>query len=176
MPNAADTVLRGAACSCAVAGDALTIDGSYYRYDNYRRVNASGPVTVKLADVLRVGITKTYSRRIFAVPMTLGGLALLVRAIPSVGKSIDIIPGIWSIDLFTLWSFPHQEAIWHFLAVTCLLTIPLYWLSYRNDLEINTMQGRYLLPRKGMEAAQIAAFQREFTRLKEARQKARKGA
>ena len=53
-------------------------------------------------------------------------------------------------------------------------TIPLHRLSYRNDLEINTTQGRYLLPRKAMDPAQIAAFQREFTRLKAARQKAKK--
>lgn len=170
-----DAVLRGAECSATLAGDTLTMDGNYYRYDNNRRVKTSGSVTVKLADVLRVGVTKTYSRRIFAVPMILGALALLVRAIPSVGKSIDVIPDIWSIELFTLWSLPHQDFIWKLLAVACVLTIPLYWLSYRNDLEVNTARGRYLLPRKGMDKAAAEAFQRAVYQQKESCRKAGKG-
>ncbi len=169
-----DTVLTGTVCSATLTDEAITIKGEYCRYIGHERIKTSLPVTVDLLNVLRVGITKTYSRRMFAIPVVLGFLALLIRTIPSVGKSIEIIPDIWSIDIFTLWSFPHQEEIWHFLAVACVLTIPLYWLSYRKDLEINTMQGRYLLPRKGMETAQIAAFQREFTRLKGERQKAKK--
>ena len=169
-----DTVLNGAVCSAALSTAAITINGEYYRYIDHRRVRTSIPVTVDLSDILRVGVTKTYSRRMFAVPVTLGFLALLVRAIPSVGKSIEIIPNIWSINLFTLWSFPHQETIWHFLAVACVLTIPLYWLSYRKDLEVNTIRGRYLLPQKGMAPAQIINFQREFTRLKEERRRVKK--
>ena len=66
---------------------------------------------------------------------------------------------------------PHQDFLWKLCAALCLLTIPLYWLSYRNDLEVNTTQGRYLLPRKGMDAAQIASFQREFTKMKWERRK-----
>lgn len=169
MPDAA---LTGAVCSAVLSAEAVTINGEYYRYIGHKRVKASGTVTAKLTDILRVGVTKTYSRRMFAIPVVLGCLALLVRAIPSVGKSVEIIPDVWSVNLFTLWSFPHQDEVWHCLAVACVLTIPLYWLSYRSDLEINTMQGRYLLPRKGMEAKQIAAFQREFTRLKEERRRA----
>ena len=82
------------------------------------------------------------------------------------GYSVDIIPDVWSIDLLpALWSLPFQDFLWKLCAVLCLLTIPLYWLSYRNDLEINTTQGRYLLPRKGMDGAQISAFQQQFTLL-----------
>lgn len=76
----------------------------------------------------------------------------------------------------TLWSVPFQDTAWKLCAVACLLTIPLYWLSYRKDLELNTTEGRYLLPRKGMEAAQIDRFQREFTRRKEERRRAAKRA
>lgn len=153
-----DTVLNGAACSAVLAEEAVTVSGDYYRYDLHKRCKVSGSVTIDLLGVLRIGFTKTYSRRMLAVPMGFGMLALLIRS----------IPGVW------LWRLPFQDELWKLCGVLCLLTIPLYWWSYRDDLEINTIQGRYLLPRKGMDAALIASFQREFTRLKEARQRAKK--
>lgn len=106
----------------------------------------------------------------FAVPMGFGFATLLI---PSIGYEKEIINDVYSVG-FTLWSVPFQDTAWKLCAILCLITIPLYWLSYRNDLEINTTQGRYLLPRKGMEAAQIASFQREFTRLKGKHRKAKK--
>lgn len=171
-----DTVLIGKTCSAALTSEAVTVNGDYYRYDLHKRVKVSGPVAVDLLNVMRVGITKTYSRLMFAFPMGFGFAALLIKAIPSVGGySVDIIPDVWSIDILpALWSLPFQDFLWKLCAVLCLLTIPLYWLSYRNDLEINTSQGRYLLPRKGMDGAQIAAFQQQFTQLKEARRRAAK--
>lgn len=169
--------LRGTQCACVLTAETVTVSGNYYRYDNHKRWRMSGPVTVDLLNVLRVGITRTYSRLMFAFPMGFGLLALFIKAIPSLGGySIDIIPDVWSIDILPSLSLPFQEGLWKLCAAACLLTIPLYWLSYRNDLEINTTQGRYLLPRKGMEAAQIAGFQREFTRLKEERRRAAKNA
>lgn len=171
----ADTVLNGSACSATLTAEDITVSGDYYRYDLHKRRKVSGPVTVDLLNVLRVGITKTYSRLMFAFPMGFGMLALFIKAIPSIGYEKEIIEDVYSVGV-TLWSVPFQDELWKLCAILCLLTIPLYWLSYRKDLEINTTQGRYLLPRKGMEAAQIASFQREFARLKEARQKARKGA
>lgn len=171
-----DTVLNGTVCSCILTDETVTVKGNYYRYDLHKRRKVSGPVTVDLLNVLRVGITKTYSRLMFLFPMCFGFAALGIKSIPSVGYSITIIPDIWDIELFNLWSMPFQDFLWKLCAILCLLTIPLYWLSYRNDLEVNTTQGRYLLPRKRMEAAQVASFQREFTRLKEERRKAAKRA
>lgn len=171
-------LLNGASASCALTPETVTVNGNYYRYDLHKRVKVSGPVTVDLLNVMRVGITKTYSRLMFLFPMCFGFAALLIRAIPSVGGySVDIIPDVWSIDIFpALWSLPFQDLLWKLCAALCLLTIPLYWLSYRNDLEINTTQGRYLLPRKGMEEAQVTAFQQWFTFLKEERRRAAKTA
>ncbi len=168
-----DVVLTGAVCSCALTPEAVTVGGEYYRYDLHKRVKTSGPVRVDLLNVLRVGFTKTYSRLMLAIPMAFGFLALGIKAIPAAEVSVDIIPDVWSVG-HTFWSVPFQDVAWKVCGVLCLATIPLYWLSYRNDLEINTIQGRYLLPRKGMEDSQIAAFQREFTRLKEERRKAKK--
>lgn len=165
--------LQGQACSCVLTPEAVTVSGNYYRYDLHKRRKVSGSVTVDLLNVLRVGITKTYSRLMLAVPMGFGFAALLIKAIPSIGYEKEIIEDVYSVGV-TLWSVPFQDELWKLCAILCLLTIPLYWLSYRNDLEINTIQGRYLLPRKGMEAAQIASFQREFTRLKGERRKAKK--
>lgn len=169
-------LLSGAVCSVALTPETVTVQGNYYRYDIHKRHRVSGPVTVDLLNVLRVGITKTYSRLKLAVPMCFGFLALGIKAFPSIEikKTFFEIEDIYEASVgVTLWSLPYQDFLWKLCGVLCLLTIPLYWLSYRNDLEINTTQGRYLLPRKGMGATQIAAFQREFTRLKEARQKAR---
>ena len=87
---------------------------------------------------------------------------------------MDVIPDVYSPGV-ELWSLPNQDIIWKTLAVLCLLSIPLYWLSYRNDLEVNTTVGRFLLPRKGMDKVKIAYFQTEFTRLKENRLRARNG-
>lgn len=157
--------LSGSACSCTLTGEAITIRGSYYRYELHRRRRVSEPVTVELEHILRIGFTQTYSRRMFAVPMCLGFAALLIRAIPSVGYEKEIIRDVWSVG-FTLWSLPFQEEAWLLCGALCLLTIPLYWLSRRTDLEINTTRGRYLLPCRGMDRAGIAAFQREFTRRK----------
>lgn len=170
----ADTVLSGAVCSATLTDEDITVSGDYYRYDLHKRRKVSGRVTVDLLNVLRVGLTKTYSRLMFAVPMGFGMLALLIKSIPSIGYEKEIIEDVYSVGV-TLWSVPFQDELWKLCAILCLLTIPLYWLSYRNDLEINTTQGRYLLPRKGMEAAQIAEFQREFTKRKEARKGAQKG-
>ena len=174
-----DVILNGAVCSAVLTDEAVTVSGDYYRYDLHRRRKVSGSVTVDVLNVLRVGITKTYSRLKLAIPMCLGFLALGIRAFPSIEikKTFFEIKDIWEASAgVTLWSLPHQDFLWKLCGVLCLLTIPLYWLSYRNDLEINTTQGRYLLPQKGMEAAQIAGFQREFTRLKEERRRAAKGA
>lgn len=171
-----DIVLTGTACSAVLTPEAITISGDYYRYNLHKRVKLSGSVTVDLLNVLRVGFTKTYSRLMLAISMAFGFLALGIKAFPAIEikKTLFEIPDIYSADVgVTFWSLPHQDFLWKVCGVLCLLSIPLYWLSYRNDLEINTIQGRYLLPRKGMEAAQIAAFQREFTRLKGERQKAK---
>ena len=173
----ADTVLTGVVCSAILTPETVTVNGSYYCYDLHKRRKVSGSVTVDLLNVLRVGLTKTYSRLMFAFPMGFGFAALLIKSVPAIEikKTLFEIPDVWDASVgVTLWSLPHQDFLWKLCAVLCLLTIPLYWLSYRNDLEINTTQGRYLLPRKGMEAAQIASFQREFTRLKEERRKAKK--
>ena len=170
----ADAVLNGAVCSATLTAEAVTVSGDYYRYDLHKRRKVSGRVTVDLLNVLRVGITKTYSRLMFAVPMGFGMLALFIKAIPSIGYEKEIIEDVYSVGV-TLWSVPFQDELWKLCAILCLLTIPLYWLSYRNDLEINTTEGRYLLPRKGMEAAQIAEFQQEFTKRKEARKGEQKG-
>lgn len=170
--------LQGKSCSAVLTPEAVTVSGNYYRYDLHKRRKVSGPVTLDLLNVLRVGITKTYSRLMFAFPMGFGLLALLIKSIPAIEikKTFFEMEDVWDASVgVTLWSLPHQDFLWKLCGVLCLLTIPLYWLSYRNDLEINTTQGRYLLPRKGMGAAQVAAFQREFTRLKGARQKVRKG-
>lgn len=172
-----DTVLNGAVCSATLTSEAVTVSGDYYRYDLHKRVKVSGRVTVDLLNVLRVGITKTYSRLMFAFPMGFGLLALLIKSIPAieVKKTFFEIPDVWDASVgVTLWSLPGQDFLWKLCGVLCLLTIPLYWLSYRNDLEINTTQGRYLLPPKGMEKAQINQFQREFTRLKEERRRQQK--
>ena len=170
----ADTVLNGAVCSAVLSAEAVTVSGDYYRYDVHKRRKVSGSVTMDLLNVLRVGITKTYSRLMFAFPMGFGMLALFIKAIPSIGYEKEIIEDVYSVGV-TLWSVPFQDELWKLCAILCLLTIPLYWLSYRNDLEINTTEGRYLLPRKGMEAAQIAEFQQEFTKRKEARKGEQKG-
>lgn len=167
-------LLSGTAVSCALTPETVTVSGSYYRYDLHKRRKVSGSVTVDLLNVLRVGITRTYSRLALLVPMVFGFLALGIKSIPSIGYEKEIIQGVWSVG-FTLWSVPFQDTAWKLCGVLCLLTIPLYWSSYRNDLEINTTQGRYLLPRKGMDAARIAAFQQAFTQAKAARQKLKKG-
>ena len=173
----ADTVLSGAVCSATLTDEDITVSGDYYRYDLHKRRKVSGRVTVDLLNVLRVGLTKTYSRLMFAVPMGFGMLALFIKAIPAVEvkKTFFEIPDVWDASVgVTFWSLPHQDFLWKLCAILCLLTIPLYWLSYRSDLEINTTEGRYLLPHKGMDAAQIAEFQREFTQRKAARLKAKK--
>lgn len=173
MANDPGFLLSGAVCSAVLAPEAVTVSGDYYRYDLHKRRRASGSVTVDLLNVMRVGLTKTYSRLMLAVPMGFGLAALLIKSIPSIGYEKEIIQDVYSVGL-ALWSVPFQDIAWKVCGVACLLTIPLYWLSYRNDLEINTTQGRYLLPRKGMDAARIATFQQEFTRLKEERRRARK--
>lgn len=172
-----DMKLTGAVCSAVLSDQAVTISGKYYRYDLHKRRKMSGVVSVDILNVLRIGFTKTYSRFKLAIPMCFGFLALGIRAFPAleIKHTFFEIEDVWDASVgVTLWSLPHQDFLWKLCGVLCLLTIPLYWLSYRNDLEINTTQGRYLLPQKGMGAAQIANFQREFTRLKEERRKATK--
>ncbi len=165
--------LNGQTCACTLTAEAITLSGSFYRYDVHKRVKVSGSVTVDLLNVLRVGATKTYSRLMLAIPMCLGFLALFIRGLPVLGILFPVIPDVYYVGPI-FWRIPFQVEAWKLCAVLCLLTIPLYWLSYRSDLEINTTQGRYLLPRKGMGTAQIAAFQREFTQAKAARQTARR--
>lgn len=166
-----DCILQGALCSASLTVKHISIYGSYYRYDLHKRRRVSGPMTVDLLDVLRVGLTKTYSRLMFLFPMCFGFAALIIKAIPAVEISYEVIPDVYSVG-YTFWNVPFQDTAWKICAALCLLTIPLYWLSYRNDLEINTTKGRFLLPRKGMAPQEIVAFQREFTHLKEERRKA----
>ncbi|MBC5722573.1 hypothetical protein H8S11_07090 [Flintibacter sp. NSJ-23] len=173
MNGKATFLLPGYFCSCTLSEAVITITGNYYRYDLHKRRRVSGTVTVDLLNVLRVGLTKTYSRLVFLFPMCFGFAALSIRALPSVGYEKEIIEDVYSVG-FTLWNVPFQETAWKLCAVLCLLTIPLYWLSYHNDLEINTTKGRFLLPRKGMKAQDIANFQQAFSALKAERLKASK--
>lgn len=170
-------LLSGSVCSAVLTGETITMNGNYYRYDVHKRHKASGRVTVDLLNVMRVGFTKTYSRLMLLVPSAFGMLALLIKAFPAIDlkKTFFEIEDVWDASVgVTLWSLPYQDELWKVCAVLCVLTIPLYWLSCRNDLEVNTTGGRYLLPAKGMDKGRIAFFQQAFTRLKGERQKAKK--
>lgn len=170
-------LLSGSVCSAALTGETITMNGNYYHYDVHKRRKASGRVTVDLLNVMRVGFTKTYSRLMLLVPSAFGMLALLIKAFPAIElkKTFFEIEDVWDASVgVTLWSLPYQDELWKACAVLCVLTIPLYWLGYRNDLEVNTTGGRYLLPAKGMDKGRIAFFQQAFTRLKGERQKAKK--
>lgn len=127
----------------------------------------SGLATIKIEDILRVGLTKTYSRCVYLLPMCLGFAALIIKSIPAIAVSFEIIPDVWSID-YTVWSVPFQDIAWEICGIACLLTIPLYCLSYRKDLEINSIKGRYLIPQNGMSTADIAAFQQAILQIKAA--------
>lgn len=177
MANDPGVLLSGAVCSAVLTPKAVTVSGSYYRYDLHKRHKVSGSVTVDLLNVMRVGFTKTYSRLMLLVPSAFGMLAMLIKAFPAIElkKTFFEIEDVWDASAgVTLWSLPYQDELWKVCAVLCVLTIPLYWLSYRNDLEVNTTGGRYLLPAKGMDKGRITFFQQAFTRLKEERQRAKK--
>lgn len=154
--------LRGKYCSCSLAADVVRVEGVYYRYIGHKRRKITEPLTVPVSRVLRVGETTTYSRAMLAIPMTVGLLALLIRGIPVLGVLFPVIPDVYYIGP-VLWRLPHQIETWCLLGILCLLTIPLYLLSYRRDMEINTTQGRFLLPRKGMKKSDISTFQQAFT-------------
>lgn len=157
--------LCGTVCSCALSDGQMLIQGRYYRYENHKRIPASGRLSVSISDVLRVGFTKTYSKRMFLFPVVFGCLALIIKSIPSISVDMDVLD-TFSITLITIWALPFQDVLWEACGVLCLLTIPLYWLSRRNDLEINTIEGRFLLPCTGMTDEQIADFQQQFTKQK----------
>lgn len=157
--------LHGKHCSCSLANGVVRAEGSYYRYVGHKRVKATAPLTVPVSQVLRVGETKTYSRALLAVPMTFGLLALAIKAFPVLGIYLPVIPGVYYAGKL-FWRLPYQVEAWSLCGVLCLLTIPLYWLSYRRNIEINTTQGRFLLPRKGMKESDITVFQQAFTAAK----------
>lgn len=168
MINDTNITISGKECFCTLFPDKIVINGNYYRYTNNKRIKESGLITVNICNVMRVGFTKTYSRLMFLFPMCFGFTALIIKEIPALEYKIDIIPGIYSVGT-EFWSLPYQDTIWKIFAILCLLTIPLYWLSYRNDLEINAITNRYLLPAKGVDKTKIAYFQSEFARLKKNR-------
>lgn len=155
-------VLRGKRCACTLTGDVVRVEGSYYRYEGHRRKRTAQPMAVPVAQVLRLDETKTYSRGLLAVPMGFGFLALLIKSIPVLGVLFPIIPQVYYTG-WVFWRLPFQLEAWSLCAVLCLLSVPLYLLSYRRDLELNTMQGRFLLPTRGMEKADIALLQQGFT-------------
>lgn len=157
--------LHGKHCSCSLENGVVRAEGTYYRYAGHRRVKTTAPLTVPLSQVLRVGETKTYSRALLAIPMTFGFLALAIKAIPVLGLLFPVIPGIYYAGK-VFWRLPYQVEAWSLCAILCLLTIPLYWLSYRRNIEINTTQGRFLLPKKGMKASDVSVFQQAFTAAK----------
>lgn len=157
--------LHGKHCFCSLANGVVRAEGTYYRYAGHRRVKADAPLTVPVSQVLRVGETKTYSRALLAVPMTFGLLALAIKAIPVLGFFIPVIPGVYYAGKL-FWRLPYQVEAWSLCGVLCLLTIPLYWLSYHRNIEINTTQGRFLLPKKGMKESDVTVFQQAFTAAK----------
>lgn len=157
--------LHGKHCSCALENGVVQVEGSYYQYIGHKRTKTSAPLSVPASQVLRVGETTTYSRAMLAIPMTFGLLALAIRAIPMLGFTVPVIPDVYYVGK-VFWRIPCQVKMWSLCAVLCLLTIPLYALSYRRDIEINTTQGRFLLPKKGMNERDIAVFQRMFTAAK----------
>jgi len=156
--------LIGKTCACTLENGAVTMEGAYRRYERHKRIKASEPITVDLKDVLRVGVTKTYSRSKFLIPTFFGFAAIAVKSIPSLDATFELVPDFWVTC--TLWSIPFQDVAWQILGALCLLTIPVYWLSCRKDLEVNTMRGRFLLSQKGMDAQAIIAFQNAVSQAK----------
>lgn len=49
--------------------------------------------------MLRVGFTKTYSRLMLAIQMGFGMLALLIKAIPSIGYEKEIVEDVYSVGV-----------------------------------------------------------------------------
>lgn len=157
--------LKGKDFLCILNEASIGISGTYYRYDLHKKVKISDTQVISLNDILRVGMTKTYSRFRYMIPMGLGALSLFIKSLPEIGYSVDVIPDVYSIG-FTLWSIPFQDVAWKLSALLCLASIPFYWLSYQNDLEINTMKGRFLLPCKDISKVDILNFQQKFSEFK----------
>lgn len=154
--------LQGKHCSCSLANGVVRAEGVYYQYVGHKRTKTTEPLAVPVTQVLRVGETTTYSRTMLAIPMTFGLLTVLIRGIPALGVLFPVIPDVYYIGPI-LWRLPYQIEAWRLCAVLCLLTIPLYGLSYRRDMEINTTQGRFLLPKRGMKKSDISVFKQAFT-------------
>lgn len=137
-----------------VAETRLYVSGTFYKFANHKHIKQQGNLAIPNSAVLRIGLTKTYSRRMLLLPMLFGCMTLIIKAIPSLEISIPIIKDIWSIG-YTFWSVPYQDFLSNLCMLAFIATLPLYWLSYRNSLEVNTTQGRYLLYKDGMDSTDI---------------------
>lgn len=148
--------MQGDSGFCILTDKRIYVGGTYYVNYLHKLTKHSGTIAIDLKDIMRVGITKTYSRRMFAIPMLFGALALISKAIPAIEFDIPIF-GLFDYTV-TLWSFAHQDTAFLLFGLLFLATIPLYWLSYRKLLEINTLQGGYCITTKGVDKAKIDNF------------------
>lgn len=62
MENSNAFPLVGSVCSCSLSPDFISINGNYYLYSDNKRLKTSGPITIDLLNVMRIGITKTSLR------------------------------------------------------------------------------------------------------------------
>lgn len=160
--------LRGEKCSCTVEGSDLSISGRYFRYAGHERHPYSGSVRIPLKGVMRIGMTKTYSRRMFLVPVVCGALAVLIKSIPSLSFSpLGQTPVLSDLTSVTFWSVPGQDFLWHLFAVLFVLTLPLNWISNRKYVEVNAVCGRFLFSDAGMTKEQIFLFEQRAASRKE---------
>lgn len=151
----------GDLCTCELEDHAIKVSGEYYLYNNHKRQRYKGTVEADIKDIMRIGMTKTYSRDALAFPMILGIATLIIKKFPKIEIDYDIIPIFFSVG-HTFWELPYQDILWAFCAMAFVIALICYRLSYRTDLEINTVKGRFLLPCKGAEIEEILLFQKAF--------------
>lgn len=126
---------------CLLTDKHVYLGGNYYLRKNHKLTRYNGGVFIKNADVMRLGVSKSYSRLMLAIPMVLGLLALYIKAVPALEISspwlADFLPKI------TFWAWEQQDTAFIIVGLLCVATVPLYLASYKKLLEVTTPYGSY---------------------------------
>lgn len=151
-------------CVCAVSDIRLYIQGTYHIYYNHKLKKQNVPLAIPLSDVLRVGITKTYSRTAFLFSMFLGMITLFVNQ----AMDDSVLGDIYEFGQ-KIWNLPDPDNIVRVLAVLFVLSLLGYLFSYRNWIEVNTTRGRFCLSKRGISKHRIEGFGKQVAILKQNR-------
>lgn len=152
-------VIETKRCTCSLTTEAVFIQGTYARNNKGFLTLEKGQMEIPLSDVLRVGMTTTYDKKNMVAFMLVGLVFVFTRFFPLLFTFSEVFYGLAKI-------VQSMKGIQSITGLLFLVMVVYYFMSFQKLLEFNTIEGRFVIPDKHINKAQLEAFQYAFESFK----------